>query len=225
MAYLLKIDSMRYSDYLALKENLHKARYQNLIDDTWLLSSHYPGVFTLGRSFHRANFIAEENEIKASGREIIEIDRGGDITYHGPSQIMIYPFITVPNRDVEILVRNLEEIVMELLSMYNLKGERNTGYPGVWCNKAKIASIGLSVRKWVTYHGVAFNYLKDDGGFDMIVPCGIKGIRMTSLQDEISKIIDKDTILSDIAKCIEAIFNCKLNEITESELKESCIKS
>lgn len=207
------IPSLSYQDYLSLKANLHRARHSNEIEDLWLFTSHDPGVFTYGRSFKKSSLLSSEESIKESGREIQEIERGGDITYHGPSQLMIYPFIDVPNRDIEKLIRNLEELIITVLSEFGLTGVPHKGYPGIWCQGSKIASIGLAVRKWITMHGVSFNHQKDDGGFEMIIPCGIDGITMTSLEELQSKEINRINLVDIFVKSIENVFNIKIENI------------
>ncbi len=207
------IQSIAYSDYLQLKEQMHKARHLGQIDDTWLITSHTPGVFTYGRSFKKSSLLDSEDRIKESGREIFEIERGGDITYHGPSQVMIYPFIDVPDHDIEHLVRDFEKLVINILADYSLTGVPVKNYPGIWCNGSKIASIGLAVRKWITMHGMSFNLEKDDGGFKMIIPCGIDGITMTSLSEQIGDKIDRLEFVDKIVAQIESVFDVGLEKV------------
>lgn len=206
------IESTSFSDYLKIKAQMHKARHLKQIDDIWLITSHSPGVFTYGRSFKDSSLLCSEEIISESGREIFELERGGDITYHGPSQIMIYPFMDVPDHDIEHLVRNLEKLAINILSDYNLEGVSLKGYPGIWCNDSKIASIGLAVRKWITMHGMSFNLDKDDGGFDMIIPCGIDGITMTSLSEQMDKKIDRLNFVELLIGHIENVFDVQLEK-------------
>jgi lipoic acid synthetase len=213
MAHLITIDSLKYGEYLTLKEKLYRARVADLIENTWLFTSHNPGVFTKGRSSTSESIIVTEEQIRSTGRDIYEIERGGDVTYHGPSQVMIYPFIDVPDHDIQKLVRKLEKVVMEFLNGFSLRGEPRPGFPGIWCNSSKIASIGLAVRKWVTMHGMSFNHEPDDGGFDMIIPCGIKGITMTSLEQQTGKKLARKHVLSELKISLESVFNIELSEI------------
>ena len=213
MANMVRYSSMSYNRYFSLKEKLHKARVSNHIGNTWLFTSHTPGVFTKGRSYKTESLLWSEEKIHSSGREICEIERGGDITYHGPSQVMIYPFIDVPEHDIENLVRKLERVVVEFLDVFSLKGEPKRGYPGIWCNGSKIASIGLAVRKWTTMHGMSFNHQKDDGGFSMIVPCGIHGVTMTSIEEETGNTIHRDEVVDKLKLVIGSVFRVDLNEL------------
>ena len=224
MARLLVKEKLSFSEYLKLISKSHSARVSGSVDDLWLVTSHSPGVFTLGRSFHQSSLLNSREMILSSGREIYEIERGGDVTYHGPGQVMVYPFIEVPGKDVARLVRNLEEVSILFLREYGLIGERNPGFPGVWCNGAKITSIGLAVRKWVTFHGVAFNHQKDDGGFEMIVPCGINGIRMTSLDEEKGNEVPRYEVVEKMARSIESVFGCSLNKIGFEYLEKGIIE-
>lgn len=217
MAHLIIIDSLKYGDYLSLKDKLHRARVRDLIENTWLFTSHRPGAFTKGRSSTPESMLATEDQIRNSGREIHAIERGGDVTYHGPSQVMVYPFIAVPDHDIEKLVRKLEQVIMEFLAGFSLEGEIKPGFPGIWCNGSKIASIGLAVRKWVTMHGMSFNHEQDDGGFDMIIPCGIKGITMTSLEQQIGQKITRKDVHEKLKSTVESVFHDELAEIDSQE--------
>jgi lipoate-protein ligase B len=213
MPFFTEISSMTYPDYLNLKNILHKRRVDHKIENLWLFTSHSPGVYSYGRSLTKESILFPEDYIRKQGREIYEIERGGDITYHGPSQVMIYPFIEVPDHDVEHLVRNLERVIIYLLDIYGLESEPRKGFPGLWCNESKIASIGIAIRKWTTMHGVAFNHEKDDGGFEMIIPCGIKGVTMTSLEEQLERKIKRSEVVENLVNCLEDVFGEKLEHV------------
>lgn len=147
------------------------------IPDTLLLGEH-PHVITTGRGSHMENLLA------TAGIPVVEIERGGDVTYHGPGQLVGYPIFQLRDgeRDLHRYLRQLEEVLIRVLAHVGLQGRRNPGWTGVWVGEQKIASIGVAVRKWVTYHGFALNVAPDLAYFSRIHPCGLPGSVMTSMQ-------------------------------------------
>jgi lipoyl(octanoyl) transferase len=148
--------------------------------DVLLLLEH-PPVVTLGRTSHA------EHVIRAEGIDVVEVERGGDVTYHGPGQLVGYPIFDLRHyrQDLHWYLRTLEQALIEGLAILGIPAERNAGYTGVWTKGRKIASIGVHVKQWVTWHGFALNVTTDLGAFDRIVPCGIPGVEMTSVQKEL----------------------------------------
>lgn len=165
---------------------------------------HYP-VITLGRLAKKENVLASQKELDAKGIEVIKSSRGGDVTYHGPGQLTVYPLINLDffKKDIHWFLRCLEEIVQKLLLAYGIKTERQSGFTGVWVNGKKIASIGISVKNWITFHGLSINILKEDlANFGLIRPCGMD-IRMVSLEDLLNLKIESNELkdrLADIFK-------------------------
>ncbi len=152
-------------------------RIRGDIPDTLLLGQH-PPVITLGRGTH------EENLLATQAIPVVPIERGGDVTYHGPGQLVGYPILQLNEgeRDLHRYLRNLEEVLILVLERFGVEGRRNPGWTGVWVGDQKIASIGVAVRKWVTYHGFALNVTTDLSHFQSINPCGLSSSVMTSLQ-------------------------------------------
>jgi lipoyl(octanoyl) transferase len=165
-----------YETIYARQKSLVEARIKGGIPDTLLLGEH-PNVITIGRGTHVENLLATQ-EIP-----VVEIERGGDVTYHGPGQRVGYPILQLEDgeRDLHRYLRNLEEVLIRVLRYYDLEGRRNPGWTGVWVGDHKIASIGVAVRKWVTYHGFALNVSTDLSYFQRINPCGLPATVMTSL--------------------------------------------
>jgi lipoate-protein ligase B len=156
---------------------------QGLDASDWLLFPDHPPVLTVGRSPSAGNVRVPRSRLDELGIEVFEVARGGDITWHGPGQLVCYTIcdLDARGRDLHRFLRELEEALIRTLASYGIPGERVAGRTGVWVEGAKIASIGIAVRRWVSYHGIALNVRPDLGFFDLIHPCGLSGIRMTSL--------------------------------------------
>ena len=169
-----QLGSMPYAEAWELQKALAEQRKQGLISDQLLLVEH-PHVLTLGRNGHAENLLVSRDRLRALGIEFFEIDRGGDITYHGPGQVVGYPIVDLREwkRDVVAFVRSLEEVVLRTLRRYGIEGERDPGATGVWVDGAKICAIGVHISRWVTTHGFALNWKTDLRYFDYIVPCGL----------------------------------------------------
>jgi lipoyl(octanoyl) transferase len=181
-----------YTDAYALQERLVAARKSSAIDDILLLCEH-PHVITLGRNASRANLLASENVLRQKGVELHATNRGGDITYHGPGQIVGYPILNLGNikRDVGWYVRTLEEAMIRATADFGVTVFRVPGKTGIWvqagATEEKLAAIGVHLSRWVTSHGFAYNVSTDLRYFDLIVPCGIPDRKATSLEKLLSR--------------------------------------
>jgi lipoate-protein ligase B len=175
-----RLGTVAYETALALQTAMVAARIENRIGDTLLILEH-PHVFTLGRGADE-HFIVDN----AAKLPVFRVSRGGQVTYHGPGQVIAYPILKLegPARDVGKYLRDLEQAMIDALATYGIGGERRAGLTGVWIGPRKVASIGVGIKRWVTYHGLALNVTTDLGRFDAIVPCGIQGCRMTSVADQ-----------------------------------------
>jgi len=157
----------------------------------------HPAVVTQGRSARPENLLVSPEELAGRGIELFEAARGGDVTYHAPGQLVGYPIVDLAardERDVHLFLRGLEDVLLEVLAAFDLLGRRIEGKTGVFMEREaagerdrKIASIGIGVRRWVTWHGFALNVSVDLTGFDVIVPCGLEGVEMTSLERELER--------------------------------------
>jgi len=175
-----------YSFAHRLQLNLREKVERENIPGFFLLMEH-PPVFTLGRGASRSHLLVDESILEKEGIKVYEIERGGDITYHGPGQIVGYPIINLDfwERDVHLFLRALEEILIHFLKRFEVEGFRLPPYTGVWVNKEtpqKIAAIGVAVKKWITYHGFALNISTFLPHFNYIIPCGISDKGVTSLE-------------------------------------------
>jgi lipoate-protein ligase B len=169
-----------YREALAWQRALAQARIAGQLEHDVLLLLEHPAVVTLGRTARPAHVLRPE------GVEVLEVERGGDVTFHGPGQLVGYPIIDLSGhrRDLHWYLRALEQALIAALTELGIRGARNPGYTGVWARGRKIASIGVHVRQWVTWHGFALNVTTDLAAFERIVPCGIPGVVMTSLERE-----------------------------------------
>ena len=180
-----------YGEAHALQEQTVAARKAGEIEDRLLLVEH-PHVITLGRAAKRANILADEDERGRRGVELHETGRGGDVTYHGPGQLVGYPIINLaPDRcDVRRYVRDLEEVLIRTAGDYGVEAGRIPGLTGVWVGDEKLAAIGVRISRWVTMHGFAFNATTDLEYFGLIIPCGITDHGVTSLEKLLGRRID-----------------------------------
>lgn len=171
---------MPYREALAWQRALARARIAGELTHDVLLLLQHPAVVTLGRTADPAHVLRPE------GVDVFEVERGGDVTFHGPGQLVGYPILDLSGhrRDLHWYLRALEQTLIAALAGLGIPGERHPGYTGVWARGRKIASIGVHVRQWVTWHGFALNVTTELADFERIVPCGIPGVVMTSLQRE-----------------------------------------
>lgn len=195
---LFDLGRMPYGDALALQREYLAKRIAGEIGDTLLLVEHDP-VITLGRSANRDNILAAKDALSRIGVEVFEIERGGDVTYHGPGQQVGYPIINIREFGVNLheYLRLLEEALIEALKGFDLVGCRIEGLTGVFVGDSKVAAIGIAVKKWVTFHGFAFNVNPNLSHFELIVPCGIRDHTVCSLAGLLQK---KTLTLSDFRK-------------------------
>jgi len=181
-----------YGDALELQQRLRRARLDGRVPDTVLLLEH-PDVITFGRSARPENALLSEQALRRAGYEVYRIARGGDVTYHGPGQLVGYPILDLSQRgaDVHIYLRQLEGLLIDTLADFGIAARRREGYAGVWLDeRRKIASIGVGLRRWTTTHGFALNVSCDLGRFDAIIACGLRGVRMTSMQESLGREVD-----------------------------------
>jgi len=187
-----------YADGLALQNERAEAVRKNGSRGSLILLEH-PPVLTNGRFGKGGNFVASEDEIKKRGVEVHRTGRGGDVTFHGPGQLVSYPVISLREFGLgaRAYVRALEETIIRTLGDFGVEGARKDGYPGVWTGGGKIASIGVAVGGGVTMHGSALNVNTDLSYFSLIIPCGISGVTVTSMQEILGRALDvKDVALS-----------------------------
>jgi lipoyl(octanoyl) transferase len=177
-----------YADALELQRRVARARIAGEVAEDVLLLVQHPPVITLGRSAKSNHLLASPELLSARGVELFEVERGGDVTFHGPGQLVGYPIVDLKRhrRDLHWYLRQVEQALIDALAVLGLPAERNPGLTGVWTSGRKIASIGVHARDWVTWHGFALNVTTDLRYFDLMVPCGIQAVTMTSVARELS---------------------------------------
>ena len=206
-----------FEEIVTQKTN-NKANGTTLPTTNYFLFVEHPHVYTLGKSGHIENLLIDEEGLKNKGATFYKINRGGDITYHGPGQIVGYPILDLENffTDIHKYLRSLEEVIIRTLSDYGLKGERSEGETGVWLDVGtpfarKICAMGVRCSRWVTMHGFALNVNTDLGYFDNIIPCGIRGKAVTSLNVELAKDkVDTQEVKQRILTHFKEIFEATL---------------
>ena len=199
-----KID---YQEAWDLQKSIFDLRTKNEIEDILFLLEH-PHTYTLGKVADKNNLVYNKQELEEKEITVFDIDRGGDITYHGPGQIVGYPIIDLKNwkQDTHLYLRNLEEVLVRTCADYGLSTGRKEKYTGVWVEERKICAIGIKVSRWITMHGFAFNVNTDLNLFNGIIPCGINDKEVTSLKKELKREFDLGEVKDNIIKHFKDIF-------------------
>jgi lipoyl(octanoyl) transferase len=198
-AYHLNLGIKDYKQTWDLQKQIHLYKQKNPYDDV-IITVEHPPVYTLGKTGSTNHVLLSENQMAKQGISYYEIDRGGDITYHGPGQLVVYPIFDLNNHynDTHRYLRDLEETVIRTLKDYGITSRRDEEFTGVWVGSEKICAIGIKVSRWITMHGLAFNINNDLSYFDKIIPCGIFHKGITSL----AAILNKETSITDVSKKI-----------------------
>lgn len=202
-----------YKDAWDLQKSIHQYRAENKIDDIFFLLEH-PHTYTLGKTADKKNLVGDKKYLDENNISVYDIDRGGDITYHGPGQIVGYPIINLTNwkQDTHKYLRSIEEIIIRVCNEYGLDAKRIEKLTGVWIDDRKICAIGIKVSRWITMHGFAFNINTDLNLFNGIIPCGISDKQVTSL----SKELNREIILTQVK---EKIIHHFMNEFNYSQIE------
>lgn len=201
-----------------LQKEIFNLRLNDELNDTLFLLEH-PHTYTLGKVADKENLISNEDQLKELGINVYEIDRGGDITYHGPGQIVGYPIIKLTDwkQDTHEYLRGLEKVIMKTCSEYGISTERNSKYTGVWIGSKKIAAIGIKVSRWITMHGFAFNINTELNYFGGIIPCGIRDKEVTSLQKELGREINLSEVKEKLVDNFKNVFGYDQFELREKD--------
>jgi lipoate-protein ligase B len=209
-----------YREALDLQRRAVAARAANARGDAIYFVEHEP-VLTVGRAGHAENLRASEELLRARGVEVIPVERGGDITYHGPGQIIAYPILALSDlpagRDLHRYLRDLEEVLIGMLGSYGIVAGRRPPHTGVWVGDRKVAAIGVAVRRWITLHGFALNVDPDLTHFDWIHPCGIRDLGVTSMRDLLGSAPPRGEILARLREGFGKIWNRTVVETPSEE--------
>jgi lipoyl(octanoyl) transferase len=197
-----------FDEAYQLQRELWQRRVKGEIPDQLILLEHDP-VITLGRESHPANILVDIKLLEISGIQIVETDRGGDVTYHGPGQLIGYPILNLSPYRMDVLryLRDLEEVLIQTLAHFQILAHRVEGKTGVWFENQKIASIGVKISRWVTYHGFALNVNTDLSAFDHITPCGLIGVKMTSMEKVLGHKVSLDDVAQVVVRGMTRVFN------------------
>jgi lipoyl(octanoyl) transferase len=209
-----------YQEHLLSQNVKRKAIAENTSHHLLLLE--HPPVYTLGKSGHQENILISNADREEKGIEFFRTNRGGDITFHGPGQIVGYPILDLEKfyTDIGKYLRNLEEVIIDTMATYGLKGERSKGETGVWLDpgkpgeERKICAIGVRCSRWITMHGFAFNVNTDLSYFDHIIPCGIQNKKVTSLRQELGYELPLTEVKSTLKKSFAKIFNTEFTRFS-----------
>jgi len=187
---LLDLGLREYKEVWLLQEKLVKKRIGGEVEDTLILVEHLP-VITLGKQAKKEEILVSPEYLSKKGITVLSIDRGGKITFHGPGQLVTYPILNLAliKKDIHWYIRNLERVIIKLLARLEVEGEYKRGYTGVWVGEEKIASIGIGVKKWITYHGLALNVTTNLSYFSLINSCGLDK-RITSIAEILSSPVE-----------------------------------
>lgn len=216
------IGSVDYKEAWDFQESLFNAiilaKQQGVLNSSsHLITCEHPHVFTLGKSGKKDHLLADENSLNAIDATFYQINRGGDITYHGPGQLVVYPILDLDQffTDIHKYMRFLEEAVILTLAEYGIIGHRIEGLTGVWIDlekPRKIAAFGVKSSRWVTMHGIGFNVNTDLSYFDQIIPCGISDKQVTSMQQELGYHLDMDVVTVQLVEHLRLLFDFELTE-------------
>jgi len=212
------LDSIDYKEAWDLQKAVHQLRVENKIEDVLFLLEH-PHTYTLGKTADKENLVGDKKYLNENKISVYDIDRGGDITYHGPGQIVGYPIISLTNwqQDTHRYLRAIEEIIIRVCAEYDLQGSRVDKYTGVWIEDRKICAIGIKVSRWITMHGFAFNVNTDLKLFNGIIPCGITDKDVTSLNRELKTEIQITEVKEKIIHHFSNVFSYDQIEFKSKE--------
>lgn len=217
-----RLGRVEYRDGLELQRQFQEARRANEVSDTLLLLEH-PPVLTLGRGAKENNILTPKAQLDALGVEVFETDRGGDVTYHGPGQIVGYPLLHLgPGRqDVRKYVRAIEELMIRTVADFGITATRFEQWPGVWVAQSrrggprKLAALGVHLSRWYTKHGFALNVTPELSHFELIVPCGIREAGVTSMRDELQREVEVAEVEERIVHHFRDVFDCEVTVAPE----------
>ncbi|MBC7790934.1 MAG: lipoyl(octanoyl) transferase LipB [Anaerolineae bacterium] len=227
--WIVRLGTVPYYEVLELQRSVAKARITGEVSHDVLLLVEHPPVVTLGRKSKRANLISSAEVLRAEGVELFEVERGGDVTFHGPGQLVGYPIVDLKRHKLDLhwYLRCVEDALVRVLEDFGIAGQRSAGYTGVWTRASsegnevalrKIASIGVHARDWVTWHGFALNVTTDLSYFDLIVPCGIQDVEMTSIARELGRKVGMAAVEDAVSRAFCEVFSLLPRSVDSSAL-------
>jgi len=211
--YIVNLGLIDYKKAWEVQHSLWSKRVEGKLVDLILLLEH-PHVITLGRRGNRSHILVSNEFLEKVGIPIFHTERGGDVTYHGPGQMVAYPIINLKDYGYRLIryIDQLEDVIILVLGDFGILGRRDPVNRGVWVNGEKIASIGVAVKRWVSFHGFALNYETDLRYFELINPCGLQGVKMTSMSKILSKRVSREELAERIHLNFEEVFKKEWKE-------------
>ena len=218
--YLIDIDLIQYERAWDFQRELVAAKLKSNLPDTLILLEHDP-VITLGRRGNHQYIRASAETLAAEGINIHHVERGGEVTYHGPGQIVGYPILNLRDwrRDISWYIFSLEEVLIRTLGDFGIEATRNRLNRGAWVGDSKIGSIGVAISRWVTYHGFSLNVSPNMDHYSLITPCGLDGIEVTSLRELLGKEPDRARVRNSISQHFQRVFDIELARMDMEDLK------
>jgi len=220
--YSVNLGMIEYNQAWQLQSELVAAKVNSSIDRDIILFLEHPAVFTLGRRGGRDYLLVGESFLEQSGIPVVQVERGGYITFHGPGQLVVYTLIDLEARRLGVtdFVAALEEIMLQSVRDWGLTAQRNSANPGIWIGRRKMGSIGIALRKGISFHGLALNVNLDLTPFSWIQPCGLEGVTMTSVKQELGKEIPMRVVRHTVKKNIQSVLGLDLNDISYPDLQQ-----
>jgi lipoate-protein ligase B len=217
--YIIDLGLIDYEKAWDLQHQLWSKRVEGELPDLLLILEH-PHVITLGRRGNRSHLLASPEVLEAMRIPIFHVERGGDVTYHGPGQMVVYPVLDLKEYGYRLMryIGQIEEVILCVLRDFGIEGRRDPVNRGVWVNEEKIASVGVAIKRWVSFHGFSLNYETDLKYFELINPCGLEGKKMTSLAKILEREISRERLVERIGLHFKQVFERDWEEKNLQEL-------
>ena len=222
LCYAVDLGMKDYTEAWKLQSDIVSARIKGMIDTDIILFLEHPTVFTLGRRGGLDHLLVSEEFLKTSGIPIVHVERGGNITFHGPGQLVAYPIVNLKARGIGVVdfVEALEDVMLATVRTWGIAAERNPANRGIWVGNNKMGSIGLAIRKGISFHGLALNINIDLTPFSWIQPCGLQGVCMTSMKQELGREVSMDEVCAAVKKQFESVLDLKVTAASFSHLQQ-----
>ncbi len=218
-SYWLDLGFLPYTPAFSLQEKALEARMEGRLPPTIILQEN-PPTFTLGRSGTESNILASPEELAARGIELINVNRGGDVTYHGPGQLIASPLLYLGDVDLNAnqYMHRIEDVLIDVLAEFGLQAVKREQYPGAWLGEAKVGAVGIGVRHGYTFHGMSLNINLDLSPFKLINPCGVVAMPVTSMQAALGHPVSTRAVKTVLRQILATTFNLNLNDVTPAEI-------
>jgi len=217
--YWLDLGLIQYVPAFAIQDQVLRACLDGIISSAVILQEN-PPIFTIGRSGSRDNILSSPQELENRGIEVLEVNRGGDVTYHGPGQLIVSPLLYLGDIGLNAnqYLHRLEDVLIDLLAGYDIRAGKKEGHPGVWLEEAKIAAVGIAVKHGFTFHGFSLNLDPDLEAFNLINPCGVRQMPVTSIQQVLGQAPPMEHIKTELKEILQKTFALETRSINWSDL-------